>query len=133
LLKATVEHFRNRGEHIERVMTDNGPAYVSKAFPYTYPQLAIRHVRTRPCTPRTNGRAARFIQTCLREWLTPRPTSAPLTHRSSADLAASLQLAACSLSDNVAAVLTVARKIARIAFVIDRSGTRFDVPKLQPA
>jgi transposase InsO family protein len=68
LLKATVEHFRKHGIRIERVMTDNGSAYVSNAFRDTCQQLRIRHLRTKPFTPRTNGKAERFIQTCLREW-----------------------------------------------------------------
>jgi transposase InsO family protein len=67
-LTATVEHFRQRGVHIERVMTDNGPAYLSHAFRDSCQRLGIRHLRTKPFTPRTNGKAERFIQTCLREW-----------------------------------------------------------------
>jgi transposase InsO family protein len=67
-LTATVEHFRQRGITIERVMTDNGSAYRSHAFRLTCEQLQIRHLRTKPFTPRTNGKAERFIQTCLREW-----------------------------------------------------------------
>jgi len=67
-LRATVEHFRKRGVRIERVMTDNGSPYVSHAFRDTCLQLGIRHLRTKPFTPRTNGKAERFIQTCLREW-----------------------------------------------------------------
>lgn len=67
-LRATVEHFRTRGVRIERVMTDNGSPYVSHAFRNTCQQLGIRHLRTKPFTPRTNGKAERFIQTCLREW-----------------------------------------------------------------
>jgi transposase InsO family protein len=49
-------------------MTDNGSAYRSHAFRDTCQQLQIRHLRTKPFTPRTNGKAERFIQTCLREW-----------------------------------------------------------------
>jgi transposase InsO family protein len=67
-LAAAVAHFRKRGVNVERVMTDNGSGYVSCAFRDTCRQLGIRHVRTRPYTPRTNGKAERFIQTCLREW-----------------------------------------------------------------
>jgi transposase InsO family protein len=67
-LRATVKHFRQRGVRIERVMTDNGGAYRSTLFRDACQQLQIRHVRTRPFTPRTNGKAERFIQTCLREW-----------------------------------------------------------------
>ena len=67
-LQATVENFRQRGVTIERVMTDNGSAYLSHAFRDTCQRLGIRHLRTKPFTPRTNGKAERFIQTCLREW-----------------------------------------------------------------
>ena len=67
-LKSTVEHFRERGVQVQRVMTDNGSAYRSHAFRLTCQQLRIRHLRTKPFTPRTNGKAERVIQTCLREW-----------------------------------------------------------------
>lgn len=53
---------------VERVMTDNGPPYVSKAFAAALGHHNVRHLRTRPYTPRTNGKAERFIQTLLREW-----------------------------------------------------------------
>jgi transposase InsO family protein len=48
-------------------MTDNGSAYRSHDFRNRLAQAAIRHIRTRPYTPRTNGKAERFIQTSLRE------------------------------------------------------------------
>ena len=47
---------------MRRVMTDNGPGYVSKRFNRRH-QLEIRHIYTRPYTPRTNGKAERFIRT----------------------------------------------------------------------
>jgi Integrase core domain/Binding-protein-dependent transport system inner membrane component len=53
---------------VERVMTDNGSAYRSHDWRHACGGLALRHPRTRPCTPRTNGKAERFIQTSLREW-----------------------------------------------------------------
>jgi transposase InsO family protein len=56
------------GVAVERVMTDNGSAYRSKLFASALRQAGARHVRTRPYTPRTNGKAERFIQTSLREW-----------------------------------------------------------------
>ena len=56
------------GVRVERVMTDNGPAYTSSAFHRALAEAGIRHKRTRPYTPRTNGKAERFIQTSLREW-----------------------------------------------------------------
>jgi transposase InsO family protein len=48
-------------------MTDNGSCYKSFAFRRTYERLGLKHIRTKPCTPRTNGKVERFIQTCLRE------------------------------------------------------------------
>jgi transposase InsO family protein len=53
---------------VERVMTDNGPCYRSRAFARACKRLGLRHIRTRPNTPKTNGKAERFIQTSLREW-----------------------------------------------------------------
>jgi transposase InsO family protein len=61
------------GVTVERVMTDNGSAYRSKLFAKALAQAGARHVRTRPYTPRTNGKAERFIQTSLREWAYARP------------------------------------------------------------
>jgi transposase InsO family protein len=60
------------GVRTQRIMTDNGPAYRSPEFTATCTQLGARHLRTRPYTPRTNGKAERFIQTLLREWAYPR-------------------------------------------------------------
>jgi len=68
LLHQTVEHYRQRGIRVQRVMTDNGSPYLSTAFKEACRKLGIRHLRTRPYTPRTNGKAERFIQTALREW-----------------------------------------------------------------
>jgi transposase InsO family protein len=67
-LESAVAHFQQRGVRIERVMTDNGPPYLSHAFRDACCKHRIRHLRTKPYTPRTNGKAERFIQTCLREW-----------------------------------------------------------------
>ena len=61
------------GVRVERVMTDNGSAYVSKRFAKTLRDAGVRHIRTRPFRPRTNGKAERFIQTSLREWAYARP------------------------------------------------------------
>jgi transposase InsO family protein len=60
--------FERFGVQVERVMTDNGSAYKSFAFRDLLTERGIRHKRTRPYTPRTNGKAERFIQTSLREW-----------------------------------------------------------------
>ena len=56
-----------------RVMTDNGSAYRSKLFAQALHRAGARHIRTRPYTPRTNGKAERFIQTSLREWAYAQP------------------------------------------------------------
>jgi transposase InsO family protein len=60
--------FERLGVAVERVMTDNGSAYRSHAFRGRLREAGIKHIRTRPYTPRTNGKAERFIQTSLREW-----------------------------------------------------------------
>jgi transposase InsO family protein len=67
-LKAAVTYYASLGVTIERVMTDNGSCYRSKAFAKACKQLSIRHIFTKPYTPKTNGKAERFIQTSLREW-----------------------------------------------------------------
>jgi transposase InsO family protein len=53
---------------VQRVMTDNGAPYVSRAWATWCADHDLRHLRTRPYRPRTNGKAERFIQTMLREW-----------------------------------------------------------------
>jgi len=68
-----VTWFRKKGVEVERVMTDNGSSYVSHAHRDACQELGIRHLRTRPYTPRTNGKAERFIQTLAREWAYARP------------------------------------------------------------
>ena len=66
--------FRAQGvRRIERVMTDNGAAYLSRAMQHALRTLGARHLRTRPYTPRTNGKVERVIQTLLREWAYVRP------------------------------------------------------------
>src|SRR5258705_2432774 len=67
-LHRAVRWFRQQGVRPERVMTDNGSGYVAHAFADACRELGLRHLRTRPYTPRTNGKAERFIQTMLREW-----------------------------------------------------------------
>ncbi len=69
-LSRAARWFAARGVPIERVMTDNAFAYTnSRAFKAALATLGARHLTTRPYTPRTNGKAERFIQTALREWL----------------------------------------------------------------
>jgi transposase InsO family protein len=60
--------FKRHGVTVRRVMTDNGSCYRSHLFRSTVQSLSARHVRTRPYTPRTNGKAERFIQTSIKEW-----------------------------------------------------------------
>jgi transposase InsO family protein len=67
-LKAAIAYYASLGIKVERVMTDNGSCYRSRAFARACKRLGIRHIRTRPYTPKTNGKAERFIQTSLREW-----------------------------------------------------------------
>jgi transposase InsO family protein len=63
-----VEHFQRLGVTIRRLLTDNGSAFRSKAFRRACVSLGIKQIFTRPYTPRTNGKAERFIQSALREW-----------------------------------------------------------------
>ena len=67
------------GIRVERVMTDNGSGYVYALFRKACRILHLRHIRTRPYTPKTNGKAERFIQTLLRKW------AYALPYRSSTD------------------------------------------------
>jgi transposase InsO family protein len=72
-LERAVAWFARHGVTVERVMTDNGSAYRSRHWHHACGALALRHMRTKPYTPRTNGKAERFIQTSLREWAYARP------------------------------------------------------------
>lgn len=67
-LKAAVAWYKSLGVTVARVMTDNGPCYTSRAFAKACKSLKLKHIRTKPYTPKTNGKAERFIQTALREW-----------------------------------------------------------------
>src|SRR6516164_8695995 len=67
-LKAAVAYYKSLGVKVLRVMTDNGSCYKSFDFRDACRDLSLRHIRTKPYTPRTNGKAERFIQTALREW-----------------------------------------------------------------
>jgi transposase InsO family protein len=67
-LERAVRWYRLHGVVAERVMTDNGNAYRSTLHALACRQLGLRHIRTRPYRPQTNGKAERFIQTALREW-----------------------------------------------------------------
>ena len=65
---AATAGYLSLGVKVDRVMTDNRSCYLSQAFRQACQRLALKHVRTKPYTPRTNGKAERFIQTSLREW-----------------------------------------------------------------
>jgi len=67
-LHAALAYYARLGIHFKAVLTDNGPAYRSRAFALACRALSLKHRFTRPYTPRTNGKAERFIQTALREW-----------------------------------------------------------------
>ena len=72
-LRRIVKALRRRGIPVDRVLTDNGSCFVSRAFNDACRELGIRHLYTRPYRPQTNGKAERFIQTMLREWAYARP------------------------------------------------------------
>jgi transposase InsO family protein len=67
-LKASLAYYASLGVTVTGVMTDNGPCYTSFAFRDLCRDLGLKHIRTKPYTPKTNGKAERFIQTALREW-----------------------------------------------------------------
>jgi transposase InsO family protein len=67
-LQRALAFFAARGVHAERVLTDNGAAFVAHSYAGACRRLGLRHTRTRPRRPRTNGKAERFIQTLLNEW-----------------------------------------------------------------
>jgi transposase InsO family protein len=83
-LREAVAYYASLGVRIERVMTDNGTGY-KKIFQAACEELGVRHIRTRPYTPKTNGKAERFVQTSLREWAYAKP------YESSAEREAALQ------------------------------------------
>ena len=67
-LARAVAFYRRRGIRVERLLTDNGSAYVSALHAHACRTLGIRHLRTRPYRPQTNGKAERFIRTMLAGW-----------------------------------------------------------------
>lgn len=71
-LRQAVAYYASLGVRVERVMTDNGTGY-KNTFKAACDELGIRHIKTRPYTPKTNGKAERFVQTSLREWAYARP------------------------------------------------------------
>jgi len=67
-LRRAASWFASLGVEVEAVMSDNGSCYVSRAHAEACAQLGLRHLRTRPYRPRTNGKAERFIQTLTDRW-----------------------------------------------------------------
>jgi transposase InsO family protein len=72
-LERAIAYYRELGIRTRRVLTDNGSPYLSRAFAQACARGRVRHRRTKPYTPRTNGKAERFIQSMLREWAYQRP------------------------------------------------------------
>jgi transposase InsO family protein len=83
-LRRALAFFARHGIRVERILTDNGSAYLSTLHALTCRQLGIRHLRTRPRRPQTNGKAERFIRTMLNGW------AYGAIYRSSTDRAAAL-------------------------------------------
>ena len=67
-LRRALAWYRKRGIEVERVMTDNGACYISREFGEVCEGREIRHLFTKPYTPKTNGKAERFIQTLTQKW-----------------------------------------------------------------
>jgi transposase InsO family protein len=67
-LRRAVGFYRRYGITVERLLTDNGPAYIATAHAIACRALGIKHIRTRPYRPQTNGKAERFIRTLLAGW-----------------------------------------------------------------
>ena len=72
-LEQAAAFFAAQGVHIERVLTDNGGAYRSRAYAAVVDRIGARHKRTRPYRPQTNGKVERLIKTLLDEWAYARP------------------------------------------------------------
>jgi transposase InsO family protein len=83
-LRAAVAYYASLGVKVARVMTDNGSCYKAFAFRDACRDLGLKHIRTRPYTPKTNGKAERFIQTALREWAYAQ--AYPSSHRRAEEL-----------------------------------------------
>jgi transposase InsO family protein len=67
-LQRAIAFYARHGITVERVLTDNGSPYISKAHQIACRQLGLKHLRTRPYRPQTNGKAERFIRTMLEGW-----------------------------------------------------------------
>ena len=104
--------FRSLGVKVERVMTDNGSSFRSHRYAKALRRLKIKHLHTRPYTPRTNGKAERFVQTSLREWAYARAYS------TSEERAAELCPSGCTATTGIAlmAVSAPSRQLAGSAY-----------------
>lgn len=80
-LRRTITWFSSHGVRVESILTDNGSCYVSHDFAKTCRRLRLRHLRTQPYRPCTNGKAERFIQTLLRGWAYRRPYHSSVQRR----------------------------------------------------
>jgi len=67
-LRRAIRFYERHGIHVQRLLTDNGPGYRSTLHAIACKALGIRHLRTRPYRPQTNGKAERFIRTMLGGW-----------------------------------------------------------------
>ena len=67
-LRRAIRFYERHGIQTQQLMTDNGPAYISSAHAIACRRLKLRHLRTRPYRPQTNGKAERFIRTMLGGW-----------------------------------------------------------------
>ena len=72
-LKTVLTYYQSLGIAVARIMTDNGGCYRAFDFRDACQTLGLKHIRTKPYTPKTNGKAERFIQSALREWAYARP------------------------------------------------------------
>ena len=83
-LKAAMAYYNRLGVTVTRVMTDNGSCYRAFEFRDACRDLGLKHIRTKPYTPKTNGKAERFIHTALREWAYAQ--AYPTSHHRAAEL-----------------------------------------------
>jgi transposase InsO family protein len=127
-LERAVAWFARQGVTVERVMTDNGSAYRSHHWRQACGALALRHLRTRPYTPRTNGKAERFIQTSLREWAYARPFAT--SHERTAALAPWLDHYNCARPHTALAHQPPLTRLCQPAFLGSTDGA---VPPSRPA
>ena len=83
-LGQALAYFASLGVTATRIMTDNGSCYRAFAFRDACKAHRLKHIRTKPYTPKTNGKAERFIQTALREWAYAQ--AFPSSHHRAAEL-----------------------------------------------